>query len=84
MEKWNLTALTVKEVAEILNCSPSTIYRDSKGEDRILDFDRVGKSGKRFNYWKHLIPYKERDQKKKPRPQKLSGKKGNLKHLDLT
>lgn len=81
-ENWNLTALTVKQAAIVLNCSTSLIYRDIK--KGILEHDLVGKNGKRFNYWDHLLPYLKREQKKRPRPRQLSTRKANLKHLDTT
>lgn len=74
--------LTVAQVAELLDCSPTTIYRDC--DNGTLKFHKLGKAGKRFSWTKHIVPYLERNQEEKPRPQRLTGKKATLKHLDLT
>ena len=72
--------LTVQEVADLCSCCASTIYRDAKS--KLLKSHKLGKSGYRFSWREHVLPYLKRsEEEKKPRPQRPSGKKATLKHL---
>ena len=74
--------MTIQQAAERMQVSTSLLYRLVAEE--AIECYRVGKSGIRFSWDAHILPYLESTQKKNPRPQRLSGKKATLKHLDLS
>ena len=74
--------MTVAQAAEKMQVSQSLLYRLIKNEE--IDHYQIGKAGIRLNWESHIMPYLERAQRKKPRPQRLTGKKATLKHLDLS
>ena len=74
--------MTIRQAAERMQVSESLLYR--LVAEGALECYRVGKAGIRFSWDTHILPYLESTQRKKPRLQKLSGKKATLKHLDLS
>ena len=71
--------MTIAEAAKRMAISQSLLYRLVAREE--IECYRVGENCIRLSWDAHILPYLERTQKKKPRLQKLSSKKGNLKHL---
>jgi redox-regulated HSP33 family molecular chaperone len=72
--------LSVEELSEELKISTSFIYRLRSSGD--LQSYRLGVI--RFDWDRHVRAYLEATEEKKPRPQRPTGKKVTLKHLDLS
>ena len=76
--------MTVAQAAEAIQVSTSLLYAAiAKGE---LECYTVGKAGIRLSWRAHIEPYLLREMKRgnprKPKAQRLSGRKATLKHLD--